>query len=261
MNPILSNRGVFTAYTILFFTLAALYSVLLGRGTGMDAGCIALDAFAYGFIYCLQGLIIWNLLRYSVPRDEKGYNRFWCVMLGIMTAVTVIGIECLVMWACLGDGFTAFAPTIPSRIFITVLIYGILLLYYSGRREREEEEPLPMSAAPKQQQSVMERITLKTGGKIKVVMVGEINYLQAEGDYVAIVTEEGRWLKEQTMKYFEENLPAGMFVRIHRSYIVGISKIARIERYGNLYQVVLRNGEKIKVSVTGYRLLKEKLDL
>ncbi len=261
MNPILNNRGVFIAYTILFFALAALYSVLLGRATGMGAGCIALDAFAYGFIYGLQGLIIWNLLRYSVPRDEKGYNRFWCVMLGVMTAVTVVGIECLVMWACLGDGFVRFAPTIPLRIFVTTLIYGILLLYYTGSREREEEEPIPAPVNVKPQQDRIERITMKTGGKIKVVTVGEINYLRAEGDYVAIVTEEGSWLKEQTMKYFEENLPAGMFVRIHRSYIVGISKIARIERYGNLYQVVLRNGEKIKVSMAGYRLLKERLDL
>jgi len=261
VNPILKNRGVFIAYIILFFILAALYSVLLGRGTEMDAGCTALDAFIYGLAYGLQGLIIWNLLRYSVPRNEKGYNRFWCVILGIMTVITVVGLECLVMWACLNEGFVRFAPTIPSRIFVTALVYIILLLYYTGRTDREKEEQQPVRAIRKAQPGDMERITIKTGGKIKVIVLDEINYLQAEGDYVAIVTAEGRWLKEQTMKYFDEHLPPDMFVRIHRSYIVGVPKIARIERYGNLYQVVLRNGEKIKVSATGYRVLKEKLDL
>ncbi|NLE05721.1 MAG: LytTR family transcriptional regulator, partial [Crenarchaeota archaeon] len=97
--------------------------------------------------------------------------------------------------------------------------------------------------------------------KIKIIPLQDILYLQAEGDYVAIITGEGKCLKEQTMKYFEENLPKDRFIRIHRSYIVAVNAITRIEKDKQQQQVMLINKERIKISSTGYRILKERLGL
>lgn len=122
--------------------------------------------------------------------------------------------------------------------------------------DKEKEVPRAM-----ENENTIDRITLRSGQKIKIIEIQEIEYIKAEGDYVALITPEGRWLKDCTMKYLEENLPCGAFVRIHRSYIVGIRSIIRIERVGKLYQVVLRSGEEVRVSPTGYKLLKEKMKL
>ncbi len=125
----------------------------------------------------------------------------------------------------------------------------------------------------------LERITVRgTGGRIELIGVGDIAYLQAEGDYVAIVTERGRWLKEGTMKWFEEALPSDGFVRVHRSFIVSVSHISRIETSGREHYLYLRGGnvrcgagsdsvkppaytDSIRISDAGYRLLKRALKL
>jgi DNA-binding LytR/AlgR family response regulator len=108
-------------------------------------------------------------------------------------------------------------------------------------------------------------------GKIELIDTRDIVYLGAEGDYVAIVTASGRWLKEQTLKYFEDALPRSEFVRVHRSYIVSISHISRIESSGRDRSVVLRGlgegggngpgGKSIRISDAGYKLLRRTLGL
>jgi DNA-binding LytR/AlgR family response regulator len=108
---------------------------------------------------------------------------------------------------------------------------------------------------------ILEHIAVKSGQKIHIVAVSDIIYLQAFGDYVYIFTGNGKYLKEQTMKYFENNLPQ-QFIRIHRSYIVNIKSISRIELYKKQSQLLtLQNGYQIKISSTGYKLLKQKLNL
>ncbi len=151
--------------------------------------------------------------------------------------------------------------TLPCKVFISSLAFVVLCLFYGRGIAEEAVEDEPQQAAAPRQEDILERITVKGGQKIKVIPVDDIEYLQADGDYVSVVTAEGRWLKEQTMKYFEEHLPADRFIRIHRSYMVNMGRISRIERYGKLYQVVLRGGEKIRVSATGYKLLKERMHL
>jgi DNA-binding LytR/AlgR family response regulator len=72
-----------------------------------------------------------------------------------------------------------------------------------------------------------------------------------------IIATDGKYLKEQTMKYFESHLPKSLFVRVHRSYIVNIEYISAIESYGKQnQQVLLKNGEWLKVSLAGYKALK-----
>jgi hypothetical protein len=106
------------------------------------------------------------------------------------------------------------------------------------------------------------RIALRSGTKIHVVPIDEVLYLQADGDYVQVVTPQGRFLKEQTLKSFTEQLPPERFARVHRSILVNVEAISRIERYEkNTQQLQLKNGDTVKVSQQGYKLLRQQLGL
>ncbi len=108
----------------------------------------------------------------------------------------------------------------------------------------------------------IDRIAVKSGSKIDVIAVSDIICFDAEGDYVMIHTRTGRYLKEKTMKYLESHLDSKQFVRIHRSCIVNVAEIAKIEHYDKeSYAVLMKNQMKLKASMAGYKLLKELLKL
>lgn len=126
-------------------------------------------------------------------------------------------------------------------------------------------------AKPQQTQALLEtvtptpaqtgRIVLKDGGKIKIIPVHTIQYLEAADDYVKIITAEGSFLKKKTMQYFEDSLNQ-QFVRVHRSYIINTQLITRIDPYekdGHL--VLLNTGARLPVSKAGYVKLKEMLGI
>jgi DNA-binding LytR/AlgR family response regulator len=146
------------------------------------------------------------------------------------------------------SSFEHFVATIPVRILITLLTVAIIRLYYLLYSDKKE--PLPTAAQP------VDRITVRSGQKIKIIAIDEILYIKADGDYISIRTSEGSWLKEQTMKHTEDMLPPDKFIRIHRSFIVNTNYISRIERYGEHQQVVLHNREKIKISAARYQSLR-----
>ncbi|MBV2247482.1 MAG: LytTR family DNA-binding domain-containing protein [Lentimicrobium sp.] len=104
--------------------------------------------------------------------------------------------------------------------------------------------------------SILERTVVRVGSRILVIAVHTIYYIEAQDDYVMIHSEQGRHLKEKTMKYFEHHLPADEFIRIHRSYIVNINYIVKVEPYTrDTHVVVLKNEEKLRVSAGGYKKL------
>ncbi len=130
----------------------------------------------------------------------------------------------------------------------------------SGRTSVEEVKNIvgTVDANPE----LINRIAIKNRNKVSVVPVSDIIYLEAEGDYVMIHTKDARHLKEKTMKYFETHLDPAQFVRIHRSSIVNIEAILRIELYDKeSYMVHLKNGSHLKASISGYKLLKQILKL
>jgi two-component system LytT family response regulator len=107
----------------------------------------------------------------------------------------------------------------------------------------------------------LHRVVIKKSGKIHVISTGDINYLEAQDDYVMIYTNEGKYLKQQTMKYFEKHLDSQQFVRVHRSYIANITHIERIEPYEKSnFILILKDGNKVPVSRNGMQVLKENLD-
>ena len=103
----------------------------------------------------------------------------------------------------------------------------------------------------------IDRVVVKTGSKIKVIPIETILYIESQDDYVMIYTNEGKFLKQQTMKSFEQMLDPSLFARIHRSYLVNIETIKQLELYEkSSYLAVLSNGAKLKVSDSGYKSLK-----
>ena len=76
-----------------------------------------------------------------------------------------------------------------------------------------------------------QRIVVKTGSKIKIIPVHDVFYLEAADDYVKVHTQEGNFLKNKTMSHFEKTLDPQQFVRSHRSYIINIQQITRIDPY------------------------------
>lgn len=106
------------------------------------------------------------------------------------------------------------------------------------------------------------RIVVRTGGKIRIIPVDDIHYLEASDDYVKIYTANESFLKNKTMGYFEKTLDPQQFVRTHRSYIVNIQLITRIDPYEKeSFVATLKTGTKVPISKTGYPKLKEVLGI
>lgn len=124
------------------------------------------------------------------------------------------------------------------------------------------KEPASQLLAKKPEQpSPVNRIVVRKGNAINLIPVEQIRYVEAQDDYVMIHHINGKALKQQTMKFYEDNLSKTDFVRIHRSYIVRVEEIKRIEPYGKDNHVaILQSGDKLPVSRAGFRQLKEELN-
>lgn len=106
----------------------------------------------------------------------------------------------------------------------------------------------------------LERILIKNGSKVHIVPVEQIDYIEAQDDYVAIKTDGKTHLKQERMSILEKELDAQSFIRVHRSYIVNIERIARIELYAkDSRMAILKDGTKLLISRAGYDKLKELL--
>lgn len=106
------------------------------------------------------------------------------------------------------------------------------------------------------------RIVVKKGSNIVILPVHTIHYLEAFDDYVKIHTKDGFFLKKKTMSYFEQTLDTKEFVRIHRSYLLNLQELTRIEPMEKDNHVaLLKSGVRIPLSQSGYVKLKEVLGI
>ncbi len=104
----------------------------------------------------------------------------------------------------------------------------------------------------------LHRVVVRNGSKINIIAVDKIRYIEATDDYVYIHTHHGKFLKQQTMKYFQDHLPHKEFVRVHRSYILCLAELSKLEPYGKDSHVAILKGEgQISVSRSGYSRLRE----
>ncbi|MCC6600649.1 MAG: response regulator [Crocinitomicaceae bacterium] len=106
------------------------------------------------------------------------------------------------------------------------------------------------------------RIVVREGGNIRIIPATDIFAIEAYDDYVKIFTRDEYFLKKKTLSYFEEVLPSTEFIRTHRSHLIQIKYIARIESYEkNNHVVLLTNERKVPLSRSGYVKLKEMLGI
>jgi len=104
------------------------------------------------------------------------------------------------------------------------------------------------------------RVVAKSGNKMVVIPIDDILYVEAQEDFVLIYTPTGRYAKSQTMAFYEQQLPASQFVRIHRSHLVNIDHIQRLEAYDKeSYVAMVSNQQKLRVSRSGYKKLRDTL--
>ena len=94
-----------------------------------------------------------------------------------------------------------------------------------------------------------------------LIPVGKLDYIEAQDDYAALASQGKKHLKQQTITSLEACLAPESFVRIHRSYIVNLERVVRIEPYGKDSRLaILTDGTRLPVSRAGYARLKALLD-
>jgi hypothetical protein len=273
LYPFLENTTEKIRYILLWVVYAILQAFVLYSIVALPLWMIILDGVVHASLFGLLGILLWSVVRYGNYAVLSVYQR---VVNYIALALLAISI-----WLSVGYGlfywlFDAgvalqLIPILPIRGLIGLLLYLLIvqrfqIVFQQIESLAEIADPIQIQEeiAPQKISEVelLERIAVKSGSKIHVVLVPEILYLQADGDYVQIFTNQGKYLKEQTMKYFEEHLPENQFVRVHRSVIVNVEMISRIELYEKQNQLLsLKNGQQIKTSSAGYKALRAVLNL
>lgn len=113
-------------------------------------------------------------------------------------------------------------------------------------------------AAAARQGKPLERIVVKDGPKVTVIHLDRLDWVQAQDDYVLLRTEGKNLLKQQTLANLEAQLDSGRFIRIHRSYILNLDRLVRIEQDTKEHRdAILRDGTRLPVSRAGYQRLRE----
>jgi two-component system, LytTR family, response regulator len=107
-----------------------------------------------------------------------------------------------------------------------------------------------------------DRIVIKESGNIRIIPVNDVIYMEAFDDYVKIFTAKEMFLKKKTMSFYETALGGREFVRVHRSYLINISQLTRIEPFEkDAHIALLKTGTRIPLSKTGYTKLKAQLGI
>jgi two-component system LytT family response regulator len=106
------------------------------------------------------------------------------------------------------------------------------------------------------------RLVVRVKNEIKIISIKDVSFFEAEDDYIAIHSKDGKFLKKMTMKSLEEALDPSKFARVHRSFMVNLNEVTQIEPYEREnFLVKLRNGKQVPVSKSGYSRLRQVLGL
>ena len=129
----------------------------------------------------------------------------------------------------------------------------------AARESGDEEAAVDVEAfvsEARPRQGPLQRVLIRDGAQVHVIPVDRIDFVEAQDDYVSFVTEGKSFLKDQTMAAVEAALDPLRFVRIHRSYLLNVERIARVELYAKDSRIaILRDGRKLPVSRAGYQRL------
>jgi two-component system LytT family response regulator len=102
----------------------------------------------------------------------------------------------------------------------------------------------------------VERILVRDGAKVVVIAAADLDYAEAQDDYVGLHARGKVHLKQQTLAELAAALDPARFVRIHRSYLLNVDRLARLESEGETRAAVLTDGTRLPVSRAGHTRLK-----
>jgi len=121
--------------------------------------------------------------------------------------------------------------------------------------------PTELSSSARPPSQPLERIVVRDGTRVFIIPVAKLDYAEAQDDYVALATGGKKHLKQQTISSLESALDSSRFLRIHRSYIVNLERVTKVEPYSkDNHVVVLSDGTQLPVSRSGYARLRDFLD-
>lgn len=264
MHPFLASTKVkIFGGVLILLTASVQWAFLMYYGNAPLEETVADSFFSVLWLSCF-GYFLWYML--DVSRS---------LLLDVLLTFVVIGFWLFITYASLylchfkdQAIYSFFIYSLPFRVIAGIMTWVILLQWYRLCRITENNEVALVQETQnsptlaEQTQEITDHVAVKSGTRIHIIRLEELIYLQAEGDYVLLFSPNGQYLKEQTMKYFETHLPSNRFVRIHRSCIINIEQILRVELYGKeTYHVLLKNGTCLRASSAGYKLLKERLAL
>jgi two-component system LytT family response regulator len=131
----------------------------------------------------------------------------------------------------------------------------------AGKSQPSQVSATELAASARPPSQFLDRIPVREGAKVFIIPVAKLDYAEAQDDYVALCCEGKKHLKQQTIASLETGLDPARFLRIHRSYIVNLERVTRVEPYAkDSHVAVLSNGTQLPVSRAGYARLKEFLD-
>lgn len=273
-------------YVGCYMLAGSVFALSLAGLSPLSTGALVLEGLFSSLMLAGLTVLLWFVLRFTRLSGKTPAIRFFNhLALMALLLLVWLGTEHLLLYILVQPNlFSQLVSIMPLKLVVGSLVLLFMVQQYSHKGSEQEantrnggqaiyggheisngheisdEEPDMLEKAEKTQQPV-DTITVKTGTNIHLIPVNELLYLQAEGDYVLLYTAQTRYIKEETMKHLESQLPA-TFVRIHRSYLVNTTAISRLELYEKQrYLVTLKSGHQLRVSASGYRVLKEKLQL
>lgn len=177
----------------------------------------------------------------------------------------LIGTEPLVIFVTAYDQFAMRAFDVHAVDYLLKPIgrerFEAALVRAKERLGEKMPSAQELAAAARPPQQFLERVVVKDGTRVTLIPIGKLDYVEAQDDYVALASQGKKHLKQQTIAGLEACLDPKSFVRIHRSYIVNLERVVRIEPYGKDSRLaILSDGARLPVSRTGYARLQSLLD-
>lgn len=123
--------------------------------------------------------------------------------------------------------------------------------------EKFHPPPADFAAATREAGHYAERVVVKDGTRVQIIPIAKLDYAEAQDDYIALASQGKKYLKQQTISSLEGSLDPKNFLRIHRSYLVNLERVSKLEPYTkDSYVVILHDGTRLPVSRAGYARLR-----
>jgi two-component system LytT family response regulator len=131
-----------------------------------------------------------------------------------------------------------------------------------ARQRLATKQPAPsaseLKALARTPDQAAERVVVKDGARVHIIPIGKLDYVEAQDDYIELHSGQKSWLKQQSLASLEAVLDPNRFVRVHRSYLINIERVTKIEPYTKDTKLaILTDGAQIPMSRAGYARLKE----